>query len=91
MSVSMEQLVFHWTDFYKKFVFEYFFSKIFRETTSFIEFVQKVLHVKNNTHVSSYLAQFVLEWEKFQTIIVKKIEAHILCSHFFRKSCPFME
>jgi hypothetical protein len=35
----------------------------------------------------SYLAQFFLEWEMFQTNVVEKIETHILCSvTFFLKS-----
>ena len=48
--------------------------------------------MKTNIHVWSYLAQFFLEWEMFQTIFVEKIKTHILCSKtffffFFQKSC----
>ena len=40
----------------------------------------------------SYLAQFFLEWEMFQTKVVQKIKIHILCSvTFFRKSCSFWD
>jgi hypothetical protein len=40
----------------------------------------------------SYLAQFLLEWEMFQTNVVQKIKTHILCSvTFFRKSCPLWD
>jgi hypothetical protein len=31
-------------------------------------------------HFGSYLAQFLLEWEMFQTKVVEKIKTHILCS-----------
>ena len=35
----------------------------------------------------SYLAQFCLEWEMFQTKVVQKIKTHILCSvTFFQKT-----
>ena len=41
-----------------------------------------------NIHFWSYLAQFFLEWEMFQTKVAEKIKTHILCSvTFFRKSC----
>jgi hypothetical protein len=40
------------------------------------------------TYVHLYVAEFFLEWEMFQTNVVEKIKAHILCSmHFFWKSC----
>ena len=43
--------------------------------------------MNTDTHFLSYLAQFFLEWEMFQTKIVEKIKVHILCSvTFFRKS-----
>ena len=39
-------------------------------------------------HFWSYLSQFFLEWEMFQTKVVEKIKTHILCSvTFCRKSC----
>jgi hypothetical protein len=38
-----------------------------------------------------YLAEFVLEWEMFQTKFVQKIKTHILYSiTFFPKIVPFM-
>ena len=45
--------------------------------------------MKTNIHFWSYLAQFFLEWEMFQTKVVEKIKTHISCSvtFFFRKSC----
>jgi len=45
--------------------------------------------LKTNTHFLSYLAQFFLECEMFQTEAVEKIKTHILCpvTSFPRKSC----
>ena len=43
--------------------------------------------MKTNIHFVSYLAQFFLEREMFQTKVVEKIKTHILCSvTFSRKS-----
>jgi len=43
----------------------------------------------------SYLAQFLLEWEMFQTKVVQKIKTHILSSFFLslspRKSCSLWD
>ena len=39
--------------------------------------------MKPNEHIWSYLAQFFLEWEMFQTKVVEKIKTHILCSVAF--------
>ena len=40
--------------------------------------------MKNDIHFWSYLAQFCLEWEIFQTKFVEKIKTHIfLSSNFF--------
>ena len=46
-----------------------------------------------NIHNLSYLAQFFLEWEIFQTIFIEKIEINILCSinFYFRRSCRLWE
>jgi len=46
--------------------------------------------MKTNTHFLSFLAQFFLEWEMFETKFVENIKTHISCSImflFFRKSC----
>jgi hypothetical protein len=44
--------------------------------------------MKTNLHFLSYLAQFFIEWEIFQTKVVEKIKTHVLCSAtFFHKSC----
>ena len=43
--------------------------------------------MKTNIHLWYYLAQFFIEWEMFQTKVIKKIKTHILCSiTFYRKS-----
>jgi hypothetical protein len=43
--------------------------------------------METNMHFWSYLAQFFLEWEMFQTNVVEEIKTHILCSvTIFRKS-----
>jgi hypothetical protein len=43
--------------------------------------------MKTNIHFWSYLAQFFLEWEIFQTKFVEKIKTHILCSvNFFSEN-----
>jgi hypothetical protein len=48
--------------------------------------------METNTHFWSYLAQFFLEREMFQTKVVAKIKTHILCSvTFFRKSCSLWD
>ena len=35
--------------------------------------------MKTDIHLSSYLAQFSLEWEMFQTEFLEKLETLILC------------
>ena len=39
------------------------------------------------TYVNLYLAEVFLECEMFQTNVVEKIKAHILCSTFFYEYC----
>jgi hypothetical protein len=67
-----------------------YFSKICRDISCFIKIWQKyrVLYMKTNKHLWSYLAQFFLEWKIFQTKFVEKIVTHILCpiTFFFQKS-----
>ena len=69
------------------FIFVYFL--ICRGNSSFINILQveQVFHMKINIHFWSYLAQFFLEWEMFQTKVVEKIKTHILYSvtPFFKK------
>ena len=45
--------------------------------------------MQTNIHFISYLAQFFLEWEMFQTEVVEEIKTQFLCSikFFPRNSC----
>jgi len=44
--------------------------------------------MKTDIHFWSYLAQFFLEWEMFQTKVVEKLETRFLCPMtYFQKSC----
>ena len=47
--------------------------------------------MKTNTHVWSFLAQFVLAWEMFQVKPAEKIKTHILCPITFFENCAFYE
>jgi hypothetical protein len=49
--------------------------------------------MQTQVHLWSYIAEFFLEWEMFQTIVVEKIKTHILRSmfFFFLKSCRLWE
>jgi hypothetical protein len=56
------------------------FSKYFPENWSFSRIGQekRVFSVRTSWHIWSYLAQFFLEWEMFQTIFLAEIKPHIL-------------
>jgi hypothetical protein len=41
--------------------------------------------MKTIIHFLSYLTQFFVEWEVFQTKVVEEIKTHILCSVTFLK------
>ena len=43
--------------------------------------------MKPSIHFWSYLAEFFLEWEMFQTKFVEKIKTHFIFNNFFEKSC----
>ena len=66
------------------------FRKNCRYSSSFIKILQEwwVLYMKTNVRFWSYLAQFWVEWEMFQTKAVEKIKTHISFSitFFFRKA-----
>jgi hypothetical protein len=61
--------------------------------SSFIKIGQewRVLDVKTHVYIWKYLAQFILEWEIFQTQFVYKIEKHFILKNFFFKHAPFMK
>ena len=89
LSVRLEQLGSHWTDFY-----EIWYLRIFRinsrEKFRFFKnsAIITVLHTNTEAHFRSYLAQFFLKWKMFQTNLYG-ISKHTLCVqlHFIRKSC----
>jgi hypothetical protein len=60
-------------------------SKICREKSSFIKIRHewKVLCLKTNIQLLTYLGLSFLEWEMFRTNVVEKIKTHILCSITF--------
>jgi len=48
--------------------------------------------MKTVVRLWQYHTEFVLQWEMFQTNVIEKIKAHILCSVTFpRKSCRLWE
>jgi len=88
-SVRIEQLVSYWTGFHEIWYLSIFRKKILR----IFKFHKNVviitgLYMKTDIHFWSYLAQFFLGWEMFQTQVVEKIKINILCSiTFIRNSC----
>jgi hypothetical protein len=84
LSIRMEQLGSHWTDFH-----EIWYLSILRKC---VEKIQASLKSDENigyftwrpiTHSWSYLAQFFLEWEIFYAKVVENLKTHIWCSLFF--------
>ena len=84
----MEHLGSHWMDFHEiwyliifgKYVKKFYVIEIWKGW--------RLLCIKTDVHLWSYLAQFFLEWEMFQTRAVDKIKTHILYPRtFFQKSC----
>ena len=65
LSVDMEELGSHWTDFHEIWYFEFFFNLL--RNFKFIKLWQEeqVLYMKSNVHFLSYLAELFLEWEMF--------------------------
>jgi hypothetical protein len=86
--ICMEQLGSHQTDFHESWVF---FENCW-ENSGFIKIWQElcVLYMKTNIYFWSYLANFFLEWEMFQTKVVEKITTHFLNSKSFKKIVLFM-
>jgi hypothetical protein len=46
--------------------------------------------MKTNIHFRSYLTQFFLEWEMFQTKVGEKIKTHFMFNNFFFLILSFM-
>jgi hypothetical protein len=47
--------------------------------------------MKTCVHVWQYLAEFFLEWEMFQTKVVKKSKLTFLFNNLFPKIVPFID
>ena len=83
-SVRMEQLGSHWKDFH-----EILYLSILQKSVKEIQVPLKSdkhngYFTWRSVHITlSYLPQFFLEWELFQTKFVGKIKIHILCTIFF--------
>jgi len=58
------------------------FRKFVEKNWSFIKNGQEyqVFYMKTNVHFWSYLAEFFLEWEMFQTNVVEKMKTHFMLS-----------
>ena len=63
-------------------IWGFFKKKICRDNSRFIKIGQekRVLYMKSNVHFWSYLAQWFLEWEMFQTNVAEKIKTHNISS-----------
>jgi len=71
----------HWTDISLNLIFECFFKNPSRKY-KLHENRQElwILYITMYVHFCSYLTQFFLEWETFQTKVVEKTKTHTLCS-----------
>jgi hypothetical protein len=78
LSVGMEPIGSHWTDFD-----EVLYLSVFRKSVAKIQ-VSLKSSMNTITHFLLYLTNFFLEWEMFRTKVEEKIKTHILCL-FFRK------
>ena len=69
------------------------FSKMCRENSSFVKIRQEwlVLYKKTNIHFRSYIAQFFLEWEMFQTIGIEEIKIRFLSNNHFSENLAIYE
>jgi len=59
-----------------------YFSKTYRANSSFIKIwhEQRVLYIRTNKHLWSFLNQFCLEWVMFHTNVVEKIKTRTVYS-----------
>ena len=67
-------------------IFDYF-SKICRENSGFIQVWQekRVLYMQTNINLWSYLVEFFVEWEMFQTNVWRKSKHTFYVPQLFRK------
>ena len=97
LSVRIERLYSHWTDFREMWYFNIFRKSVEKVKVSIKPQEWRILYMNIDICLWSYLAHFFLEWEMFWTNIVEKIthkkKKNILCSitfFFFSKIAPFM-
>jgi len=92
VSVRMQQLGSHLTDFREILYFEDL-SKIFRKKSSFIEICQvwRVLYMKTNVQLWPYLAQFFVKWKVLEINVVEKIETFHVQKLIFPKIVPLWD
>ena len=80
LSICMEKLGSYWMD-----ILEIWCTIIFQKSVEKIQVHLSWTRITGalrepNINFWSYRAQFLLEWEMFQTELVEKIKTHILCS-----------
>jgi len=86
-SVQMEQLGSHWTDFHQTGYLSIFGRSVEKIQDSLKSDKSNGYFTRRPINFLSYLAQFFLESEIFQTKFVEKIKTHFMFSNFFPK--PF--
>ena len=69
-----------------------FFEKSVQKIAKFFKIWQEllVLYMKTTIQFCSYLAQFFLEWEMFQTKVLEKVNTHLKFKTFILKNRAFM-
>jgi hypothetical protein len=86
----MEKFVSHWTDFR---VSDIYFSKLSRENSGLKRIWQeyRIIYMEIKIYFWSYIAQFFLESELFQTKVVEKIKTYIKFDSIFSSNIvPYM-
>ena len=90
MSVRMEHLGSHRTDFHEIWYLN-IFGKSVAKNSSFIKVGQewRVLCIRTNLRFLSYLDQFFLEWKKSLKKVVQKLETHFMFNFFFENHAVY--
>jgi hypothetical protein len=91
VSVRVEQLGSHWTDFHEIWVFFENLSWKFEFHKNLTRITGNI-HTYTNIHFWKYRTHFVLEGEIFQTKLVEKIRTHFILTNLFfsSKIAPFL-
>jgi hypothetical protein len=92
LSVSMKHVHFHWKNFEETWYLS-FFSKLYRENSSFITIWQEswIAYMKTFSHLWQYLDKFFLKLEMFQTQAVEKIKHTFYVKYIFSENHVFYE